>query len=263
MGEYIILEKNVVEEVVNEENVQSETAKTEKNDLTDKDFYDQACQYFYYHAEQRMNMINYYIAVFGAGIALYGNVLEKSPAVAAIIAVFLFVISLLFCSIDFRNKFDVKQSQSVIAQIERDYGRDKLATNADATYGVFSNEDNTFRYHGYEHRNEDENAKYRELRAQYKVIKKLKKKKADEAEIKALEDKLDKEIAEYLDGDRTISKKELKKSLGEISILSLSNSIKCMYILCMVVSVMGMVSALWLAGFFNFIIDILKLIFVK
>ena len=44
----------------------------EKSCLTDRDFYEQACEYFYYHAGQRTTMINYFIAVFGAFLAVYG-----------------------------------------------------------------------------------------------------------------------------------------------------------------------------------------------
>ena len=53
--------------------------KIETRDLTDRDFYEQACSYFYYHAEQRTTMINYFIAVFAAGLALYGSLIEKYP----------------------------------------------------------------------------------------------------------------------------------------------------------------------------------------
>lgn len=234
----------MTENITIEENVTVE----EKNELTDKDFYEQACQYFYYHAEQRMTMINYYIAVFGAGIALYGNVIEKSPIVAGVIAAFLFVISALFRSIDFRNKFDVKQSQSVIAQIEKDYKRDQLKDGANAAYGVFSNEDNTFRYIGLEHRKEENNAEFRELRELYNKIESLKKKKGDKEEIRSLEDDLERRIDEYLKEDSTISRSEFKKSMGETSIRSLSNSIKLMYNLCMGASVFGIVCALYAAG---------------
>jgi len=225
-----------------ENKILEENVKEEKNDLTDKDFYDQACQYFYYHAEQRMTMINYFIAVFGAGIALYGNFIEKNPTVGFLISTFLLIISILFCSIDLRNKFDVKQSQSVIAQIEKDYGRDKLKGNdAKATYGVFSNEDNTFRYYGREHRKEEGNEEYRELQKLYKQIKALKKKKASEEQIDKLEEELENRVELYLENDGTISKKEFKSSIGKRSIRSLSNSIKYMYYLCMLASLGGMV----------------------
>ena len=79
----------------------------ETRDLTDKDFYDQACSYFYYHAEQRTTMINYFIAVFAAGLALYGSMLEKYPFASMFVAIFMFVVSLLFHLIDLRNRFDV------------------------------------------------------------------------------------------------------------------------------------------------------------
>ena len=123
--------------------------KVEK-DLSDKDFYLQACEYFYYHAEQRTTMINYFIAVFAACIALYGSLIDEYSLASTLIAVFLFFVSVLFYCIDLRNRFDVKQSQSVIAQIERDYGVHKPYENGGLyAYGVFSNEDNTFKYYGY------------------------------------------------------------------------------------------------------------------
>ena len=154
-------------------------------------------------------------------------------------------VSILFCSIDFRNKFDVKQSQSVIAQIEQDYGRDLLESDdAGCVYGVFSNEDNTFRYYGYEHRKEERNEKYREFRNLYKEIEYLKKKKADKDQIDALEKELNDSVDAYLEDDDTISKVELMKSMGETSILSLSNSIIYMYYLCMIASIGGMIWAI-------------------
>ena len=135
----------------------------ETRDLTDKDFYDQACSYFYYHAEQRTTMINYFIAVFAAGLALYGSMLEKYPFASMFVAIFMFVVSLLFHLIDLRNRFDVKQSQCVIAQIEHDYSVDILREKEDKyVYGVFSNEDNIFKYYGFSKRKKD--TEYKKLR---------------------------------------------------------------------------------------------------
>ena len=94
---------------------EAEVKTQEKKCLTDQDFYQQACAYFYYHAEQRTTMINYFIAVFAACIALYGSLLEKYTLASMLIAVFLLVVSVLFFMIDLRNKFDVKESQSGIS----------------------------------------------------------------------------------------------------------------------------------------------------
>ena len=234
-----------------------EVIKTHPHDLTDKDFYDQACQYFYYHAEQRTTMINYFIAVFGAGIALYGNVIEKNPVAGILISGFLLLISVLFCSIDLRNRFDVKHSQSVISQIEHDYGKDVLKDKEEGyVYGVFSNEDNTFRYYGLEHRKEERNAEYRELRKKYKKIERLKFIRAKKEKISALDTELDNEIKTYLENDDTISFKEFKSSMGNSSIRSLSKSIKLMYYLCMIVSVGGMLWAAWEAGLLGAIVSL-------
>ncbi len=233
--------------------------KTDINDLTDKDFYEQACQYFYYHAEQRTTMINYFIAVFGAGIALYGNTIGKNPVACILISGFLLLISVLFCSIDLRNRFDVKHSQSVITQIEHDYGKDLLKNkNAEYVYGVFSNEDNTFRYYGREHRREECNAEYRKLRKIYKKIKLLKCIRAKKKQILALEKELDNRIESYLREDYTISCKEFKSSMGNRSIRSLSQSIKLMYYLCMFMSVGGMLWAAGEAGIIDAIVSMIK-----
>lgn len=229
----------------------------DKHDLTDKDFYQQACEYFYYHAEQRTTMINYFIAVFGAGIALYGNVIGTNPIAGLLISAFLLAISILFCSIDLRNKFDVKHSQSVISQIEHDYGVDLLKNkDSEYVYGVFSNEDSTFKYYGREHRKEDCGEEYKKLRKLYLKIKKLKKHKANKSNIKKLEYQLELDAKAYLNDDKTISYNEFMNSLKERSIRSLSKSIKLMYYLCMGASIGGMLWAAWDAGFFIFVIKL-------
>lgn len=232
-------------------------SKPEMHDLTDKDFYQQACEYFYYHAEQRTTMINYFIAVFGAGIALYGNVIVKNPFAAALISAFLLVISIIFCSIDLRNKFDVKHSQSVICQIEHDYGMDLLKNDdAEYVYGVFSNEDSTFNYYGREHRKEDCGEDYKKLRKLYLKIKRLKRLKVSKKYINNLENKLESDAKAYLKDNNSISYNEFMNSLKERSIRSLSKSIKLMYYLCMIVSGAGIFWAIWEAGLSVFVIDL-------
>lgn len=230
---------------------------TDMHDLTDKDFYQQACEYFYYHAEQRTTMINYFIAVFGAGIALYGNVIGSNPVAGLLISAFLLAISILFCSIDLRNKFDVKHSQNVITQIEHDYGMDLLKTkDAEYVYGVFSNEDNTFKYYGREHRKEDCGKDYKKLRKLQSRIKWLKRLKVSKKYINRLENQLKSDAKAYLNDDKTISYNEFMKSLKERSIRSLSKSIKLMYYLCMVASIGGMCWAAWDAGYVRLIINL-------
>ena len=68
----------------------------EKGALNDKDFYEQACSYFYYHAGQRTTMINYFIAVFGAFIALYGALISTYTLASMLIAVFMGIVSFIF-----------------------------------------------------------------------------------------------------------------------------------------------------------------------
>jgi len=100
--------------------------RMDHKNLTDADFYQQACSYFYYHAEQRTTMINFFIAVFAAAIALYGTLLSEYTWVSVLVAVFMTIVSIIFYFIDLRNRFDVKESQNVIEQFERDYGMDKV-----------------------------------------------------------------------------------------------------------------------------------------
>ena len=77
----------------------------EKHDLTDRDFYQQACAYFYYHAEQRTTMINYFIAVFAACLALYGSLLAKYPLASIFVAGFLLIVSIIFYAIDYGENY--------------------------------------------------------------------------------------------------------------------------------------------------------------
>ena len=136
-----------------------------KTALTDKDFYEQACSYFYYHAEQRTTMLNFFIAVFGASVALYGTLLSSFALASVMIAVFMELCTIIFFMIDSRNRFDVKKSENVIRQIERDYGVDKPL---DAyPYGVFSNETNIFKYYGISQRKQRKK-ELCALRVQYK-----------------------------------------------------------------------------------------------
>ena len=100
---------------MDKENNTNNSSKT----LTDVDFYAQACSYFYYHAGQRTTMINYFIAVYGALIALYGAMLASYTLASVLTAFFMGLVSWIFYMIDIRNKFDVKESQNVIEQIER------------------------------------------------------------------------------------------------------------------------------------------------
>lgn len=222
-------------------------------DLTDRDFYEQACAYFYYHAEQRTTMINYFIAVFAACLALYGSLIKEYPFASLLISGFLFVVARLFYSIDIRNRFDVKHSQSVITQIERDYWMDTLR-GGDAThvYGVFSNEDNIFKYYSREKRRK--NKAYKDLRRLH-IEKKLKKRlRWDKTKLDALEDKFKKDKAKILKNVETVSDEEFMCSLDSWSITSLSNSIKHLYRLCMGISILGFV----FAGVITFVPEILE-----
>ena len=202
----------------------------DKKDLNSKDFYEQACSYFYYHAGQRTTMINYFIAAFGAFIALYGALISVYTIASMLIAVFMGIVSMIFFMIDLRNKFDVKKSENVIRQIERDHGVDKPI--GDYPYGVFSNETNIYKY--YNLKNRRAGNEYARLR---KLAKLVAKGKADESE-------LDSRIAAFVEGDPTVSYHEVKESLGQDSIIPLSLCIKLLYVLCMVISVLAFVFAL-------------------
>ncbi len=202
----------------------------ERKNLTDSDFYNQACSYFYYHAEQRTTMINFFIAVFGASIALYGALLKDFPIASALISMFLTIVSVLFFLIDLRNRFDVKQSQSVICQIERDYGKNVVA--GDTTYGVFSNEENTFSL--YKSTFRKSNAEYKELKKLYKLS------------LKGLADKqkFDEGINAFCNKNKQISPSALKESLKCSSIHSLSSCIKALYWMCAMISLLAFIFSL-------------------
>lgn len=204
----------------------------DKKNLTDADFYQQACSYFYYHAEQRTTMINFFIAVFAAAIALYGTLLSQYAWVSVLVAVFMTIVSVIFYLIDLRNRFDVKESQNVIEQIERDYEMNKVRDRY--AYGVFSNEANVYRCYGYRQRRE---GSYKKLLSAYK---------------KLMRDRLTLEAfnaskAEYLQENEGVSEYELMKSLKNSSIISLSFCIKILYIVCITISFLAIVLAAFLA----------------
>ena len=178
----------------------------DKRNLTDADFYQQACSYFYYHAEQRTTMINFFIAVFAAAIALYGTLLSQYAWVSMLVAIFMTIVSVIFYLIDLRNRFDVKESQNVIEQIERDYEMNKVHDRY--AYGVFSNEANVYRCYGYHQRRE---SSYKKLMSAYKKL--MRNRLTQEA--------FDASKAEYLRENEGISEYELMKSLKSRSIISL------------------------------------------
>ena len=175
-------------------------------------------------------MINYFIAAFGAFIALYGALISAYTVASMLIAVFMGIVSAIFFMIDLRNKFDVKKSENVIRQIERDHGVDKPI--GDYPYGVFSNETNIYKY--YNLKNRHTGGDYAKLRKLSKLV----------AKGKASETELDEKIHAFVDGDHTVSYHEVKDSLSQESIIPLSLCIKLLYVLCMIISALAFVFAL-------------------
>lgn len=204
----------------------------DKKNLTDSDFYTQACSYFYYHAGQRTTMINYFVAIFAAAIALYGTLLSEYTWVSVLVAIFMTVVSIIFYFIDLRNRFDVKESQNVIEQIERDYGMNKV--NDRYAYGVFSNEANVYRCYGNHQRR---TSSYKKLKRAYK---KLQHHHLALEEFNVLK-------AEYLHENEGVSDYELMKSLKSGSILSLSYCIKILYFICIFISISAVALAALIA----------------
>jgi len=223
-----------------ENKVMEEKAKNSKKGLEDRDFYQQACAYFYYHAEQRTTMINYFTAVFAASLALYGSLITKYPLASTFVSGFLFVVSLLFYFIDIRNRFDVKQSQNVICQIERDY---KVNTpkkpDGKYAYGVFSNEENNFKYYGFKKRFSAENESYRNLRKLYKEKECMESEGYSKEEIEAARENYKEELLKFLESDKTISVHEIEESFESRPIITLSFSIRLLYYGCMVISLIA------------------------
>ena len=200
----------------------------DNKNLQDSDFYAQACAYFYYHAEQRTTMINYFVAIFAAAITLYGALLSEYAWVSAFVAIFMTMIAVIFYFIDLRNRFDVKESQNVIEQIERDYGMDKVHDRY--AYGVFSNEANVYRCYGYTQRR---TKSYKNLKRTYKKY------QHNRLALEAFNEAK----AEYLRENEGVSDYELMKSLKSGTIISLSFSIKVLYFVCIFIGASGGVLA--------------------
>ncbi len=193
----------------------------------DKELYDKAYSYFEYHAGQRMNMINYFIGVFGACVALYGALILSIPLACALIALFLFVVSLLFYLIDIRNKFDVKQSQEVLCFFERKYG--SCSQTGDGMCGAFLNEENKFLLY---------DRGFRKNEPDYKALKGHKK--------QIIKGEKDGEISEFVKKYPSFSENEVKASLVARPIPHLSSCIKFLYYICMAISIVGIAFAVFL-----------------
>ena len=195
--------------------------------MDDKDFYDKAFSYFTYHAEQRTTMINFYIAVFGACIALYGSLIMDVPIACVLISVFLLIVSILFYHIDIRNKLDVKQSQSVLCAFEEKYN--VTSSKDHAAFGVFSNEENLFILY---------DSKFRKKDAQYrKLLKHAKKLSSAE---------LDKEINKFIETHENLNANDVKASLSHRAVPHLSSCIKFLYFICTGISIIGIMAAIFL-----------------
>ena len=212
------------------ETEEKKETETKKN-LSDSDFYAQACSYFYYHAEQRTTMINYFVAIFAACLALYGTLLSDYAWVSALVAAFMTIVSVVFYFIDLRNRFDVKESQNVIEQIERDYKMDQVHEHY--AYGVFSNEANIYKCYGCTPRK----GSYNDLRRAYK------KRKCSDQALTAFNTAK----AEFLEAHKGVSEYELMKSLDSQTLISLSFCIKVLYFICMVISASSVALAIILA----------------
>ncbi len=211
----------------------NEKTNVPKKNLTDADFYEQACAYFYYHAGQRTTMINYFIAVFGALLTMYGALISSYSIACMLIAVFMGIVSVLFYLIDVRNKFDVKKSENVIRQIEHDYEMDVPRGNY--PYGVFSNESHIFDYYD---RNERKKRK-----KEYKELCRLQKQVARGVAESSL---LDQKVEEFIGDNRTVSAHEILQCLNQPTIVHLSSSIRLLYWLCATISVFAFGFALFL-----------------
>lgn len=203
---------------------------TPEANLTEQDFYNQACAYFSYHAGQRTTMINYYIVVLGACLTLYGNFIYTSPFACILIAGFLLAVSILFYNMDQRTKFDVKQSQSVICEFEQRY-QVNVRHNKYAL-GVFSNEDLMFALYDDEFHNDADFQSLRKLALQ--LARKY------DSDTKST---FDTKFAEFCDNHKDYHPDILRSCLTAKKIPHLSASIRYLFFICMAISVLGIVAA--------------------
>ncbi len=192
--------------------------------MEDKDFYDKAFSYFTYHAEQRTTMINFFIAVFGACVALYGSLIMQAPIACILISAFLLVVSIIFYFIDIRNKLDVKQSQSVLCAFEEKYN--VTSSKEHAAFGVFSNEENLFSVY---------DKKFRKTNPDYVRLKRNIKKFS--------QTELDEEIKKFIENHQNLNPNDVKASLHQSAVPHLSSCIKFLYFICIGISIMGFIAA--------------------
>lgn len=192
--------------------------------LTEQDFYNQACEYFRYHAEQRTTMINYYIVVLGACLTIYGNFISSAPFACILIAGFMLIVSILFYNMDLRTKFDVKQSQNVICEFERRYQVN--TTHKKYALGVFSNEDLMFALYDDDFHNDPE----------FQALRKLSHKPDSKATF-------DTKFSEFAAKHTEYNPEILRKSITDKKIPHLSTSIRNLFYICMAASGLGIIAA--------------------
>ena len=152
---------------------------------------------------------------------------------------FMLAVSVLFLLIDIRTKFDIKHSEKVLCQFEKNYGVDRAGL--DYPLGAFSNESNIFQYFDYGYRKE-RGEDWKNLKIAYKEFKKGKLTRME----------MDEKIIAFM-GDDPIPVKEVYAALQELPIAHLSTSITWLYRICIAVSVIAFFFAiylLWANGLF-------------
>ena len=152
------------------------------------------------------------------------------PLASALIGLFLCFITVLFHKIDIRNQFDVKQSQYVLTQFERDHTADTPSGDQINALGVFSNEENIFELY---------DSKFRKSKAYLAFLDQYN--RADDKNT----------VLTTYAKEFKVSAKELKASLKKSTIPHLSSCIKVLYTSCMMAGILGAVAAiiLWMNSF--------------
>ncbi|HBP5007864.1 TPA: hypothetical protein ACP31A_003218 [Pseudomonas aeruginosa] len=110
---------------------------------------DHAWRYFELHAQQRMTVFNFYLAISGIVSAGIGACLQggaKMTILASILGGFLSLVSFLFWKLDQRVSEMIKRAESALRVVENDYAlpvaalfnRDSKASSAKGLFSVWT-----------------------------------------------------------------------------------------------------------------------------
>lgn len=105
------------------------------NNFNSEQLVEHAWKYFILHSTQRMTLFNYFLfimAALGAGLGATLQASNKLAYMGVFLSFFVIIVSIVFWKLDQRTSFLIKQSESVLIELE---------VRSGDGIGIFSNEE--------------------------------------------------------------------------------------------------------------------------